>query len=402
MALHTYRAMAPDGRVVSGAAEASGIDDLESRLSRRGLELVHGEAATRSQLWSWPRTRVPRREVIHFCFHLEQLLAAGIPILESLADLRDATAHPRMRQVVASLLEEIEGGLTLSDAAAHHPAAFDPVFCGLLRAGEHTGQLAPVLRQLADALSREDELRAHARKLALYPVIVGCILFAAIAVALIFVVPQLASLFRSIGQTLPLQTRILIGTSHWLTHHGWMVIAAVPLVVGGLSLAIAADPGLRLKIDALRLRLPLVGALQHKIALARVASVFAMLYAAGITVLDALHSAESSTANRALQSALRAAGARIADGHGIAVAFEDAGLFPQLVTRMLRIGEQTGSLDTALGNIVYFYERDVRESIERLQTGVEPILTLILGALMLWIVFAVLGPVYDIITRLPV
>lgn len=402
MTLHTYRAMTSEGRVVSGAAEASGLGDLESRLYRRGLELIHGEPAFRGASRLWPRAGIPRREVIHFCFHLEQLLAAGVPILESLADLRDATAHPRMRQLVASLLEEIEGGLTLSEAAAHHPIAFDAVFCGLLRAGEHTGQLAPVLHQLADGLSREDELLAHARKLAIYPIIVGCVLLVAITVALVFVVPQLASLFRSTGQTLPLQTRILIGASHWVSHHGWLLVVGFPLVLGGFSLSVATYPGLRLKIDTLRLRLPLIGPLQHKLALARVASVFAMLYAAGITVLDALHSAESASANRAVQASLKAAGARIAEGHGIASAFEETGLFPQLVTRMLRIGEQTGSLDTALGNIVYFYERDVRESIERLQASAEPILTLILGALMLWIVFAVLGPVYDIITRLPV
>ncbi|MDO9598105.1 MAG: type II secretion system F family protein [Azoarcus sp.] len=402
MTLHTYRAMTAEGRVVSGAAEASGLGDLESRLYRRGLDLIHGEPASRGRSRLWPRPGIPRREVIHFCFHLEQLLAAGVPILESLADLRDATAHPRMRQLVASLLEEIEGGLTLSEAAAYHPAAFDAVFCGLLRAGEHTGQLAPVLRQLADGLSREDELLAHARKLAIYPIIVGCVLLVAITVALVFVVPQLASLFRSTGQTLPLQTRILIGASHWVSHHGWLLVVGLPLMLGGFALSVATYPGLRLKIDTLRLRLPLIGTLQHKLALARVASVFAMLYAAGITVLDALHSAESASANRAIQASLMAAGSRIAEGHGIASAFEETGLFPQLVTRMLRIGEQTGSLDTALGNIVYFYERDVRESIERLQASAEPILTLILGALMLWIVFAVLGPVYDIITRLPV
>lgn len=402
MTLHTYRAMTAEGRVVSGAAEASGLGDLESRLYRRGLELIHGEPATRGRSRRWPRAGIPRREIIHFCFHLEQLLAAGVPILESLADLRDATAHPRMRQLVASLLEEIEGGLTLSEAAAHHPAAFDAVFCGLLRAGEHTGQLAPVLHQLADGLTREDELLAHARKLAIYPIIVSCVLLVAITVALVFVVPQLASLFRSTGQTLPLQTRILIGASHWVSHNGWLLVVGLPLILGGLSLTVATYPDLRLKIDTLRLRLPLIGTLQHKLALARVASVFAMLYAAGVTVLDALHSAEGASTNRAIQASLRAAGSRITEGHGIASAFEETGLFPQLVTRMLRIGEQTGSLDTALGNIVYFYERDVRESIERLQAGAEPMLTLILGALMLWIVFAVLGPVYDIITRLPV
>lgn len=402
MTLHSYRAMSADGRVLRGTAQASGLAELESLLHRRGLELIHGEPAHRNHLRPWTRPRIPRRELIHFCFHLEQLLAAGVPLLDGLADLRDATAHPAMRQVILGLLESIENGLTLSEAAAQSPAAFDSAFCGLLRAGEQTGELAPILRQLADTLTRDDELRAHARKLAIYPLIVGAVLLAAISVAFVFVVPQLASLFRSTGQVLPLQTRILIGASTWITQHGWMLALAAPLAVGCASVAIASHPGLRLRFDLLRLRLPLIGPLHTKLAMARVASVLASLYGAGITVLDALRSAEIATANRALQESLAQARARIAAGQGIAGAFEESMLFPQLVIRMLRLGEQTGSLDTALANIVYFYERDARESIERLQAGAEPVLTLILGALMLWVVFAVLGPVYDIMTRLPV
>jgi type IV pilus assembly protein PilC len=127
-----------------------------------------------------------------------------------------------------------------------------------------------------------------------------------------------------------------------------------------------------------------------------------MLYASGIALLDALSTAENASGNLAIRDSLRTASRRITEGHDIASAFELTGLFPQLVTRMLRIGEQTGCLDTALGNVVHFYERDTKETIERLQASAEPVLTLTLGALMLWIVFAVLGPVYEILTHLPV
>lgn len=402
MTLHTYRAIDNGGRSVRGTTDAADIEDLESRLQRRGLTLVHGEPAhphTGRRVW---RRRIPRRELIHFCFHLEQLLAAGVPIIESLTDLREATAHMQMQQVVSTLVEDIEGGLPLSEAAARHPGAFDAVFCSLLRVGEQTGTLAPVLRQLADALHREDELAAHARKLAIYPIIVGSVLCAAITVALLFVVPELGRLFRSTGQALPLQTRILIELSSGLAHHGWLIPVVLAPALVATRFAIRNSPALQLVFDRLRLRLPLLGALQYKIALARVASLLSMLYASGITLLDALSTAEHASGNLAIRDSLRTASLRITEGHDIASAFELTGLFPQLVTRMLRIGEQTGSLDTALGNVVHFYERDTKESIERLQASAEPMLTLILGALMLWIVFAVLGPVYDILTRLPV
>ncbi|MDD2872558.1 MAG: type II secretion system F family protein [Azoarcus sp.] len=402
MTLHNYRAIDSGGRSVRGTADAADIDDLEARLQGRGLTLVHGEPTN-------PRTpsllfnrRIPRRERIHFCFHLEQLLAAGVPIIESLTDLRDATTHMPMQHIVARLQEDIEGGLTLSEAAARHPGAFDAVFCSLLRVGEQTGTLAPVLRQLADALHREDELAAHARKLAIYPIIVGSVLCAAITVALLFVVPELARLFRSTGQALPLQTRILIGLSNGLAHHGWLIPVVLVPALGATRFAIRNSPALQLSVDRLRLRLPVIGTLQHKIALARVASLLSMLYASGIALLDALSTAENASGNLAIRDSLRTASRRITEGHDIASAFELTGLFPQLVTRMLRIGEQTGCLDTALGNVVHFYERDTKETIERLQASAEPVLTLTLGALMLWIVFAVLGPVYEILTHLPV
>ncbi|MBR0568308.1 type II secretion system F family protein [Azoarcus sp. L1K30] len=401
MTRHTYRALNARGEIIRGATDAADITELEARLRRRGLELINAEARIYDTLLTALRGRIPRRELIHFCFHLEQLLAAGVPIIDALTDLREATAHARTQQIVARLLEDIEGGLPLSEAATRHPDAFDEVFCSLLQAGEQTGTLAPVLNQLAQALEREHELVAHARKLAIYPIIVSAVLLAAAIVALLFVVPELARLFRSTGQSLPLQTRILIDLSNVVSDHGALMITLLPFIGVGLGLAYRRSAAFRFRLDLLRLRLPVLGPLQYKIAMARIAGLIAMLYASGITILEALRTAVNASGNLAIRDSLCEAERRIVEGHGIAAAFEVTGLFPQLVTRMLRIGEQTGGMDAALGNIASFYARDTRESIERLQASAEPLLTLILGAFMLWIVFAVLGPVYDILTRLP-
>lgn len=401
MTRHTYRALNARGEIVRGATDAADLTELEARLRRRGLELINAEVRKHDALLTAIRGRIPRRELIHLCFHLEQLLAAGVPIIDALTDLREATAHARTQQIVARLLEDIEGGLPLSEAATHHPEAFDEVFCSLLQAGEQTGTLAPVLNQLAQALEREHELVTHARKLAIYPIIVGTVLLAAAIVALVFVVPELARLFRSTGQSLPLQTRILIDLSDAVSNHGLLTATLLPFIAGGLGLAHRQSAAFRFRLDLLRLHLPVFGPLQYKIAMARIAGLIAMLYASGITILEALRTAVNASGNLAIRDSLCEAERHIVEGHGIASAFEVTGLFPQLVTRMLRIGEQTGGMDTALGNIANFYARDTREAIERLQASAEPLLTLILGAFMLWIVFAVLGPVYDILTRLP-
>jgi len=224
-----YRAVDPRGRIVRGRLDASNLAELELRLSRLDLELIHGKPAPRRYA-PWQR-QLPRRELINFCFHLEQFLQAGVPILDSLADLRDSLDHPRFRAVVASLITAIEGGRSLSEALAQHPRVFDGVFCSLVRAGEQAGKLPRVLRALAAALKRDDELAAFTRRIAIYPLIVGVVILAAIGVALVYVVPELARLFHTVGQALPLQTRLLIALSDFVRHQGWLLILAADLGV---------------------------------------------------------------------------------------------------------------------------------------------------------------------------
>ncbi|MDR2208161.1 MAG: type II secretion system F family protein [Azoarcus sp.] len=398
MSCYRYRACDAHGQIVQGEIEAANHAELETRLRGRGLEPIH----IKTSRPSWRRQRIPRRELIHFCFHLEQMLGAGVPILDVLADLADGQGHPGVKAVASGLYAEVERGQPLSSAMKQHPQVFDEVFRCMLHAGESTGDLAPVLRQIGADLARADELRANARKIVIYPLVVGSVLCVAIAVALTQVVPQVATLFRSNGQVLPLSTRLLIGFSDWFRHYAWLLPPIIIALAATLSVAAARQPSLRRRLHSFALRLPLVGPITQRLALARTASLLAMLYASGITVIDAIASTARATPNLVIRQGIETAGTHIAAGQGIASAFESTGFFPRLVTRMLRVGEQTGRIDSALGQLVYFYERDAREAIERLQASIEPALTIVMGLLMLWIAIAVLGPIYDIITRMPV
>ncbi|MDD2989485.1 MAG: type II secretion system F family protein [Zoogloea sp.] len=398
MSNFSYRAMNPRGHTVRGRMDAANLDDLELRLGRLGLDLLHANPVRQI---SWQRQhRINRRELINFCFHLEQFLRAGVPILESLADLRDSLHRARFRQVIGDIVEAIEGGLGLSQALQRHPDVFNGVFCSLVRAGEHTGRLPEVLAALTDTLKRDDELAAYARRIAIYPAIVALVISAALGVALIHVVPELARLFQSAGQALPWQTRILIALSGFVVDYGWLLVLGS---VAGLLLArhaLSTHPALRLRFDAALLRLPLLGTVRRKIIMARFTGLFAMMYASGITVIDAIQSAEDVVGNTALRQGLQQVGHEITQGSKLSEAFRKVELFPPLVTRMLRVGESTGALDTALANVSYFYDRDVREAIEKLQASIEPTLTVVLGGLLLAIMGAVMMPVYDIITQM--
>ncbi|ENO89222.1 type II secretion system protein [Thauera linaloolentis 47Lol = DSM 12138] len=391
--------MAADGRMLRGDLDAADLSDLETRLLGQGLVFINGEPRRTPGL---PGRRLPRRELIHFCFHLEQLLAAGVPPFESLGALRDATTHPRMRMVVATLLADIERGQPMSEAAARQPAVFPSATVALLRAGEQAGRLPEAVRDIGAALEHEDELVGYARRIAIYPAIVAFLMLLALVVALVHVVPELEKLFRSSGQTLPLQTRLLIGLSHLVTQAWWALLGIAALAFGGARWTLARSESARTRLHRLLLRLPIAGEIQTKLALARFAGVLATLYASGITIIDALRITQDAAGNLALRDALRHASHQIEQGHTVSAAFGASGLFPPLVERMLKVGEQTGGLDRALGNVATIYRRDVADAVGRLQAAIEPALTLAMGGLLLWIATAVLGPIYDIITRLPV
>jgi type IV pilus assembly protein PilC len=399
MALFTYKAVDEHGRNVVGRVEALNVFDLEQRLARMGLDLVVGGPSTQRTRFMGGG-RLARQDLINFCFHLEQLAGAGVPVIEGLVDLRESIENRRFREVVSGLVESIEGGKNLSSALADYPEVFSKVIVSLVRSGEQTGKLPEVLKSLTESLKWEDELSAQTKKLMMYPAFVGSIVLLVTLFLMIYLVPQMTGFIRNMGQDIPLQTRILIGVSGFFVNFWWAILAAPFLAWIGLKIAMKQNPGVEYALDHYKLKLPLVGPILRKIILSRFASSFAMMYASGITILDAIRGCEEIMGNKPLENALRIAGQQIAEGKNMTAAFTDLALFPPLVIRMLRIGENTGALDTALLNVSYFYNREVRESIGKVQAMIEPMLTLLLGALLGWVMLSVLGPVYDAISKM--
>jgi type IV pilus assembly protein PilC len=397
MALYNYKAVAGDGRMMFGRLDALNMIDLEMRLKRMDLDFVSGNPIKAAPLFG---DRVPRREVITFCFHLEQLTRAGVPILEGLADLRDSIEHPHFREVIASLIESVEGGLPLSTAMEPHRKVFDPVFVNLIRAGESTGRLPDVLGSLVESLKWEDELASHTKKIIMYPAFVGTIVVGATMFLMVYMVPQLKQFVKNMGQQLPPQTQALFFISDLLVNY-WYIFLAVPiLAVTGTVLALRVNPAFRVRFDQLKLRFPVVGDIHRKIILSRFANTFALLYASGIPILDSIRTTQEVVGNLVIRNGLIRVEQLIREGQNVTAAFHTIGLFPPLVIRMLRVGENTGGLDKALTNVSYFYNRDVKESVEKVQALIEPMLTVVLGAMLGWIMLAVLGPVYDVISKI--
>ncbi|MDO8263855.1 MAG: type II secretion system F family protein [Gallionella sp.] len=397
MALYSYRAINDQGKPSKGMQDAANVIDLELRLKRGGLDLIdakvdEGKAGLR-------RGKIKRPEMITFFFNLEQLTRAGVPLLESIADLRDTMNDHRFREIIASLVESIEGGKKLSQAMEQHPEAFDKIFISLVHAGEESGRLPEIFLHITESLKWQDEMASHTKTIMIYPAFVGTIVVAITFFLMIYLVPQLVGFIKGMGQEIPIQTRILLATSSFFVNY-WYALIALPIVLPIIArLIITSSPEMRIRFDQFKLDMWVIGPILRKIILARFANTFAIMYGSGISILACIANSRDVVNNLAVAKSLDEVTHEIESGKNLTQSFQQTGMFPPLVIRMLKVGEATGSLDKALLNVSYFYDRDVKDSIKKVQVMIEPTMTIILGALLGWVMLSVLTPIYDIIGK---
>ena len=394
-----YKAVDRTGRSARGKLDAANEVDLELRLKKMGLDLITTRLL-RSHTPTLASGSITRQDLITFCFDLEQISRAGIPIVDGLRDLREGMDNPRFREILTSVLEDIEGGKTLSQALAGYPKVFNTVFISLIKAGELSGTLTEVFENLGATLKWHDELVSQTRRLLAYPALVLVVVLGVMIFLLLYLVPQVTSLLKTMGLQLPIQTRVLIWISGFVASW-WPLLLVLPVAAAaGVGFMLRTSPRGRYLFDYAILHLPIVGAILQKIILARFANFFALMYRSGITILDAVKTSEDIVANRYVADGIQRAGQQINAGESLSNAFQNLGMFPPLVIRMLRVGETTGALDTALMNVTYFYNRDVRDSVDKALKLLEPTLTLVLGGMLALILFSVLTPIYDIIGKI--
>jgi type IV pilus assembly protein PilC len=396
----SYKAVDRVGQQTRGKLDALNEVDLELRLRRMGLDLITFRQVQTGT--TAPKGAVTRKDLINFCFDMEQMTRAGIPLLEGLRDLRDSVDSPRFKAIVSSMLEDIEGGKMLSQAMAPFPQVFDSVFVSLVRAGEQTGRLTDVFESLSNALKWQDELAAQTKKLLIYPTMVFIVVMGVLFFLLAYLVPQVVSVLKTMRVDLPIQTRVLIAMSDFVVSYWWVILGLPILAFGALTAIVKSNARARYLFDYAKLRVPVIGPIIQKIILARFANFFALMYQSGITILDAIRTSEGIVGNRVIADGMARAWQQINAGEALSETFQNLGIFPALVIRMLRVGENTGALDTALLNISYFYNRDVKDAVEKALKMIEPTLTLVLGGMLALILFSVLSPIYEMIGNLKI
>lgn len=394
MDVFLYRAIDQVGRQTKGRMEARNVADLEARLLRMGLDLTTVKT-TKPSKFIFAKHKVSYRDLIIFCFQLEQLISAGVPMLEGLNDLKETTENFYFKKVLGAIFAEVEGGKTLSQAMAIHPDVFDEVFVHLVRAGEQTGELPTVFHQLSQTLKWQEALLAQTKRLLAYPLFILVVVTLAVIFLMVFLVPELVKFMDSLGQSLPWNTKVLIFISDAFVHYWWLMLGIPVLLISTFIIWINRNANARYQLDRLKLNLPMVGGVLNQLIMARFSRYFALMYQTGIPILSAIKACENIVGNQVIAHALHDIHASINAGNSMSDSFNNTGLFPSLVIRMVNVGERSGALDQSLMHISYFYDRDVDDLLQKMLKVLEPALTVILGLMLLFIMAAVLGPVYE-------
>lgn len=401
MARFRWRAVGASGEVLEGEMEAASATQVVEQLRRQGhlpmradpIEEAGGAARPAlGQLLHQPlfgRRRIRRGDVAVMTRELATLLDAGLTLDQSLRVLVDQVESEAMRELVAKVLEQIQGGATLADALAQHGDVFSRAYISMVRAGEAGGSLDDVLTRLAGFLDEAETLAEQVKSALVYPVLVLIIAGLSIVVLLTVVLPQFTPLFDSAGAELPLLTKVVLAVGAVLQHYWWALGLGLVLAVWGAR-RLLAQPASRARIDAMVLRLPLFGPLLAKLDTARLARTLGALLANGVPLLSALAIVRDTLGNATLRRAIAEAAEAVKEGRGLATALGRGDRFPKLAIHLLAVGERSGRLEPMLLKIAEMFDREVRATIERLMALLVPALTIGLGLIIALIIGAIL------------
>lgn len=397
-----YTAYDRRGQRRRGTVEARDAGEAVRRLKEQGF--VVGRIAPReASIWTreirLTRPRVRRLELIIFCRQLATLLRAGIPLADALAVLQQQTEGRLFRALLAQVLEDVRGGTAFSAACRAHGQAFPELFISMVRAGEATGNLDEVLEQLALFYEKERAAVEKVKSALVYPAIVLVTAVLVTAFLMWKVVPQFVDTYRAMGLELPWLTRLLISVSTGAAHHVHLW-AGIPLAMAAGIWLVYRTPRGRMILDTFRLHVPIYGPLVKKSMLARFCRTFSMLYAAAVPLLEALTLVGRVVQNAALAKVIEEAKTAMQEGRTLADPFRRSRLIPPMVAHMIAVGEETGALDELLGKVAAYYEDEVAQAAERLKSSIEPLLILLVAALVGMVVLSVLLPSFQLYRHL--
>ncbi len=341
--------------------------------------------------------RLGTRDLSIFTRQFATMINAGLPLMQCLEIQSQQTDNPGFKKVLRQIMEDVEGGATLAEALRKQKGSFSTLYVNMVEAGETGGALDVILVRLANYLEKAAALARKIKGAMIYPAMIVSVAVVAVGVILIAVIPVFATLFSEFGAELPLATRIVIGLSDVLRRYSWIFVIFTIALVVAVRMTYQRDAG-KLAIDKTLLRMPVMGDLIRKTAIARFSRTLSTLRASGVPILDALETTAKTAGNKVVENAVRAARSSISEGETIAGPLSKEAVFPPMVVQMISIGEATGGLDDMLSKIADFYDTEVDAAVENLTSALEPIIMVFLGTVIGGIVIAMYLPIFKIAT----
>ncbi len=395
--MFSYKGKDGKGARLSGLVEAVSEKLAVSLLRGQGVYVISIEPKGPSLFSkvSLRMSRVSFNDIVIFTQQLSTMISAGLSLTDALNILKLQVANPAFSKVVADILKDIEGGTSFSTALKKYPNSFSDIYISLVRAGEASGQLDAVLDKLSTNMEKQREFRSKTKGALVYPTIILIGMFLVVFIMMTFVVPRLTDLYKDFGTELPLTTKILIGISDFFVRFWWLAILIVWGSISGLRFWKATPIGMRLW-DLFMLKLPIWGGLKKKLIMTEFTRTFGVLSAAGIPILESLDIVKDALESINYRDDLEKIARQVEKGSPLGMPISQNPRFPPIVGQMISVGEETGKLDKTLNKLAEFFEAEAEQGIKTLTTAMEPLIMVVLGVVVGFIVISVLMPIYNL------
>jgi type IV pilus assembly protein PilC len=382
------------GHKVKGEAPAANEALLKADLRRKGINPLKVKKKSNFKLGG--KKKIVSKDICFFARQLATMMPAGVPLVQSLDIIGQGHEKPSMRELVLGIKADIESGTNLTDALRKHPLYFDDLFCNLVQAGEQSGALETLLDKIATYKEKTEALKGKIKKALFYPSAVIVVAFIVSAILLLFVVPQFQELFQGFGADLPAFTLLVIGLSKIFQTWWWAILASIIVAVIAFVQTHRRSAKFRRALDLASLKIPIVGNILHKSAIARFARTMATMFSAGVPLVEAMESVAGATGNALYREATLKMKDEVATGTQLQQAMRTTGLFPNMVVQMVAIGEESGSLDEMLGKVADFFEAEVDNLVDGLSSLLEPLIMAVLGVMVGGLVVAMYLPIFKL------
>ncbi len=381
------------GKRVKGKSSASDEASLRADLRRQGI----AASRIRKQSSAFKSGgKIKPQDIAVFSRQLATMLAAGIPLVQGLEIVGNGHEKPAVQKLIMSIKSTIEGGSSLHEALAQHPLHFNDLYVNLVEAGEHAGALESLLDKIATYQEKTEAIKKKVKKALFYPTAVVAVAVIVTIVLMIFVIPEFESLFKGFGAALPAFTQVVINISHLVQHRGIFLLIGFGAVVYAFLFFKKRSRAMRMFLDKAILKIPIVGPILNKAAIARYARTLATMFTAGVPLVEALESVAGATGNIVYENAVMKMRDEVATGQRLQRAMENVGIFPNMVVQMIAVGEESGALDTMAGKVATFYEEEVDNAVDSMSSLLEPLIMVILGVLVGGLVIAMYLPIFKL------